>query len=201
LESKNVVIVFIKNPELGKVKTRLAKTVGDEKALKIYKSLMSHTKNVVQSVEASRLLFYSEWIHTSDEWSPDFFNKQLQPKGDLGNRMTAAFEQGFKKGSPVVIVGSDCPGLSTEIINQAFSLLKANDFVIGPALDGGYYLMGMNSFNPEVFQNIEWSTETVKQKTIEKISALEKTYKELEPLSDIDFEEDWIKYGWELDSE
>ncbi len=198
MESNKVVITFIKNPELGKVKTRLASTVGNEQALKIYKSLMTHTRKVVETVEAKKLLFYSEWINHDDEWSSKIFHKSLQPEGSLGNRMKVAFETGFQSKGPVIIVGSDCPGLSFEIIEKAFLALEEDDFVIGPALDGGYYLLGMQSFSPEVFDDIQWSTDTVKQTTVNKINALGKSYQELTPLSDIDFEEDWIKYGWEV---
>jgi len=199
LESKKVVIIFIKNPELGKVKTRLAKTVGDEKALKIYKGLMDHTRKVVTQIDSKKLLFYSEWINENDEWSPSMFSKHLQPIGNLGNRMSVAFEEGFKNEGPVLIIGSDCPGLSSTIVQQAFSVLEKKDFVIGPALDGGYYLLGMRAFSPSLFQEINWSTETVKEETVQKIEALGKTYEELEELSDIDYEEDWIKYGWEVE--
>ena len=198
MESNKVVITFIKNPELGKVKTRLASTVGNEQALKIYNSLMTHTRKVVESVAAKRLLFYSQWINTEDEWSPNFFHKSLQPEGDLGNRMTVAFEAGFENNGPVIIVGSDCPGLSPEIIEEGFLALEKNDFVIGPALDGGYYLLGMKSYSPSLFEDIKWSTETVKDETINKIKALGKSVSELTPLSDIDYEADWIKYGWEV---
>ncbi len=196
--NNRVLLTFIKNPELGKVKTRLAQTVGNERALRIYKSLMEHTRKISEAVSAQRLLFYSEWINNADSWSPEHFEKFLQPEGDLGNRMITAFSKGFEKGSSVVIIGSDCPGLSSELINQAFEHLEKKDFVIGPALDGGYYLIGMRAFEPDVFSNINWSTDTVKSETLAIIKDLDKSVAELPPLSDIDYEADWLKYGWEV---
>jgi glycosyltransferase A (GT-A) superfamily protein (DUF2064 family) len=88
--------------------------------------------------------------------------------------------------------------LTSDILKEAFGLLNNHDFVIGPAQDGGYYLIGMNAFEPSVFENMEWSTETVFKKTIEKIKVLNKRYALLPTLSDIDYEEDWLKYGWEI---
>lgn len=199
MKSDNVVITFIKNPELGKVKTRLAKTMGNDQALVIYNRLMKHTRQVVSNISATRLLFYSEWINRNDDWSDKLFDKHLQNNGDLGQRITAAFIEGFSHGKKVIIVGSDCPGLSKDIIEKAFSNLQDNDFVIGPALDGGYYLLGMNEFHPEIFQNIHWSTDQVKNQTTDIIKSLGKSMMELEPLSDIDYEEDWKIHGGQLD--
>ena len=197
-KAEKAIIVFIKNPELGKVKTRLAKTVGAPKALKIYKSLMAHTRAIALSVKAKRLLFYSDWINDEDEWPSASFNKYLQADGDLGLRITQAFQSAAEKAEKLIIIGSDCPQLSADIIEDAFAALDEHDFVIGPALDGGYYLLGMNTFEPALFQDIHWSSATVKAETVAKINGLGKTVCELIPLSDIDFEEDWEKYGWPI---
>jgi len=193
------IITFIKNPELGKAKTRLAATVGDERALEIYKELLRHTRETVQQLSGvEAFLFYSKFIDESDDWSPDFFTKKLQPEGDLGTKMIAAFAEIFKTNQPVIIVGSDCASLTSEILENAVEILKEKDFVIGPAIDGGYYLLGMNSFQPSLFENIEWSTEQVFPQTVAKIEALKMNYGLLPALSDIDFEEDWKKWGWEF---
>ena len=195
--ARPAIITFIKNPELGKAKTRLAATVGDERALEIYKELLRHTRETVQAVAGiDAFLFYSKFIDENDDWSNDFFTKKLQPAGDLGTKMIAAFAEVFKTNQPVIIVGSDCASLTSEILENAISILKEKDFVIGPAIDGGYYLLGMNTFQPSVFENIEWSTEQVFLQTVAKIEALKMNYGLLPALSDIDFEEDWEKWGW-----
>ena len=195
---KNALLIFIKNPELGKVKTRLARTVGDERALQIYQALLGHTRKIAMEIDADRLLFYSAFVDQQDEWKADFFDKQIQVAGALGTRMAEAFEGALKDHEAAVIIGSDCASLSVEIVDQAFDALKNHDFVIGPAEDGGYYLIGMKAASPWVFEGIEWSTETVFSETIKKIEAQGQSYALLPTLSDIDFEEDWAKYGWVL---
>ena len=196
---KPAIIIFIKNPELGKAKTRLAATVGDERALAIYKELLRHTRETVLKVaDCERHLFYSSFVDKEDNWSNEDFNKKLQPSGDLGTRMITAFEDVFKVNQPVLIVGSDCASLTSEILEEAIESLKLFDFVIGPADDGGYYLIGMNNFHPSVFEDIAWSTEQVLPQTIDEIQNLGKTFGLLTTLSDIDYEEDWKKWGWEF---
>jgi hypothetical protein len=199
LNQQPAIIIFIKNPEKGKVKTRLAQTVGDERALKIYQALLTHTRDLVSSISAQRYLFYSQFIDQTDAWPNEIFNKALQPSGDLGTRMTEAFQTVLANHSKAIIIGSDCASLSVEIIQAGIEALEDHDFVLGPALDGGYYLLGMTSFESSLFENIPWSTEDVGRITIDKIKAAGKTYATLPTLSDIDYEEDWNKYGWSLE--
>lgn len=200
-KKNSALIVFIKNPRLGKVKTRLARTLGKKKALQIYQALLSHTRLVSLGVDINRHLYYSHFIDHNDNWSSENFDKQLQLGNDLGIRMSNAFQEILIQHDKAIIIGSDCASLSPEIIKNAFELLDENDFVVGPALDGGYYLLGMNHFHPEVFQDIEWSTSSVFDLTIQKIKCLNKTYALAPKLSDIDTEADWIKYGWKLASQ
>jgi len=183
---------------LGKVKTRLASTLGDEQALKIYLSLLSHTRQIAEDVKVDRMLFYSSNINAEDDWSADKFQKHLQAKGDLGERMKEAFQLAFQEHSSVVIIGSDCASLNVEIIEEAFMALRSAPFVIGPAMDGGYYLIGMNDFEPSIFENIDWSTDQVFDQTINTIKKLNKSCYLLPELSDIDYEEDWKEYGWKV---
>jgi len=194
----SALIIFIKNIEPGKVKTRLAATVGNEMALKIYKELLRHTRDISLSLNVDRQLFYSTEIE-EDEWSTEHFQKNVQTGQGLGERMSSAFRQITNTHQKVIIVGSDCASLTTSILEEAFAKLDDHDFVIGPALDGGYYLLGMNAYYPTVFENIEWSTEQVFPQTIKQIQLLDKTYALLPTLSDIDYEEDWVKYGWEIE--
>lgn len=191
-------LTFIKNPEKGKVKTRLAKTLGDDQALRIYLALLEHTRRIALSLDAERYVFYSSFVAEDDDWLARDFRQALQASGDLGQRMIAAFQTAFQEYQKVVIIGSDCASLTSEIVEAAFQRLDDHDFVIGPAIDGGYYLLGMRSFEPTVFQEIEWSTESVFTETVARIKRLNKTYGLLPELSDIDYEEDWVKYGWEI---
>ncbi len=180
-------IIFKKNPELGKAKTRLAKGVGKLNALIIYKHLLSHSLKVSLAVNSNRLLFYEDCISYQDEWPQTHFEKYIQHGDSLGERMFQAFEFSFSKGnSKSIIIGTDCMDLDAGMIESAFAELDHHDFVIGPAKDGGYYLLGMNYAEPSLFQNKNWSTNTVAAETLADISALNKTVCTLPELSDID---------------
>ncbi len=189
---ETALIIFIKNPILGKAKTRVAASVGKHKALEIYKELLLHTKKVVQSVNTQRYLFYTYFIDKADNWNNNEFHKKLQTEGDLGKKMKDAFEYCFTQGAEkVVIIGSDCGDLSKTHIEKAFNLLNHNEIVIGPAEDGGYYLLGMSKKNYFVFENKEWSTSTLLESTISEIKQHNKTFQLLEILNDIDTFEDY----------
>lgn len=190
---ENLVIVFAKNPELGKCKTRLAKSIGDEKALEVYKELLKHTAKTIGNVNASRAVFYSEEIQKKDIWNDNLFQKQVQIEGHLGEKIQAAFEWGFDQGySKICIVGSDLFELETSDIEKAFHELEQNDAVFGPANDGGYYLMGMTRFYKKAFLDKAWSTETVLGKTVEDLKGLNIAF--LETKTDIDTVEDLMKH-------
>jgi len=166
--SKNALIIFTRNPELGKVKTRLAATVGNEAALEIYKFLISHIVEVSENIEVDKYVFYSENIQENDAWDNSFFRKNLQQGDDLGLRMNNAFEQLFKMNyEKVVIAGSDIYELTSEDIKDSFTALETDDFVIGPAKDGGYYLLGMKQLSSVIFRNKNWGTSTVFKDTME----------------------------------
>ena len=188
---KSALIIFVKNPVHGKVKTRIAKTLGDENALKVYKKLLSHTNAVTQDLPVDKYVFYLDYLNNDDLWCNNIYYKQLQRGFDLGERMKNAFCSLFKKkyGS-VIIIGSDCYALTNTMIFSAFALLKVNDFVIGPAVDGGYYLLGMNQFFPQIFEGKRWSHPTVLTETIKQIKTLDLSVSFLRTLTDIDTEKD-----------
>lgn len=189
----NTLLIFIRNPQSGKVKTRLARTVGDTEALRIYQILLEKTRAAALGVQAERWLFYSDFINTNDDWPESDFSKKIQCRGDLGERMEQAFRKAFGAGAEkVIIIGSDCPELTGEMLQTAFDKLNEADFVLGPVPDGGYYLLGMKALEPPVFHGIEWSTETVLARTLEKIAAVGKACTLLPLLSDVDTEEDWL---------
>ncbi|PSG90698.1 TIGR04282 family arsenosugar biosynthesis glycosyltransferase [Aurantibacter aestuarii] len=167
MSSKNALIIFTRNPELGKCKTRLAKTIGDEAALRVYKFLLQHTANVAKKVEASRYAYYSVNIQENDLWEQEYFSKKQQKGEHLGERMQNAFQELFDLGhEKVVIIGSDLYDLDAKYIEEAYQKLDTHDAVVGPALDGGYYLFGMKKVLPNVFNQKDWGTETVFEDTL-----------------------------------
>lgn len=191
MTNKNALIIFTRNPELGKCKTRLAKTIGDEAALEIYKFLLQHTATVAQKTNADKYVFYSEEITENDIWSNEDFYKKIQKGADLGERMQNAFSVLFQQGyKNVLIIGSDLFDLNETIVNDAFGFLDNHEFVIGPAEDGGYYLLGMQALETSVFQNKVWGTETVFEQTIANLS--DKNVKLMQVLNDIDTFEDIV---------
>ncbi|MBV6656123.1 MAG: TIGR04282 family arsenosugar biosynthesis glycosyltransferase [Mameliella sp.] len=195
---KRALIIFVRNPEKGKVKTRLAKGVGEDKALAIYKALLTKTRTVAEGVDALRLLFYRVQIRTDDSWPNDAFEKRQQEGEDLGARMAHAFDIALQEAESAIIVGSDIAQISTPIIENAFNLLEEKDYVLGPSIDGGYYLLGMKQPSPFLFQNMEWSTDQVSRTTQDRILERNCSLGFAPTLSDIDYAEDWEKYGWEV---
>ena len=186
------IIVFVKNPELGKVKTRLAKSIGEEGALKVYKFLLNYTKSIVGNAGADKLyLFHHEEIIKSNKWSILNCENKLQSSGDLGVKMENAFNYVFSKGyKSVVVVGSDCLEITSELIDKSFLELENYNSVIGPAKDGGYYLLGLNKMIPEIFQDMPWSKSNLLEETIKKLKLENLNYQLLPTLSDVDYIED-----------
>ena len=192
-------IILVKNPIAGKTKTRLAKDVGDARALKMYHLLMQHTRRRRWACRGSPLspLFRSRERH--DDWPNDRFIKLVQVGDGLGERMATAFDHAFaRKHDRVVIIGSDCPGVTTELLAEAFEALLTHEVVVGPALDGGYYLLGMRHPHPGLFTDMEWSTDHVLQDTLARAQVQGLSVNQLIPLSDVDHLEDWLGYGWTL---
>jgi uncharacterized protein len=197
LKSKKILIIFIKNPEKGNVKTRLAKTAGDETAYQIYKKLISHTLEVAEKLNIEKQLWYSDYVDENDGIDSDVFKKFRQSEGNLGQRMSDAFRSSFEeKCGKAVIIGSDCPGISSELLEQAFDALDSHDTVIGPANDGGYYLLGMNRFFPSLFDGIAWSTNSVFDQTMAAIEKMGLRGHRLPEMIDIDTERDLKESGF-----
>jgi rSAM/selenodomain-associated transferase 1 len=188
-------LIFIKNSIPGKVKTRLAKDVGDAEALRIYQQLLAHTQTITQAFPYATFLWYSDFIPTEDDWSPAHYTKKVQAGGDLGQRMSHAFTEAFESGyQPVIIIGSDCPTLTSGLLLSTLEKLQNHDFVIGPATDGGYYLLAMRTFVPTVFENKSWSTDAVLESTLRDIAQANQTVCQLPALSDIDTLDDWEQF-------
>ncbi|MDN3656671.1 TIGR04282 family arsenosugar biosynthesis glycosyltransferase [Ferruginibacter paludis] len=188
---KQALLIFAKNLIHGKVKTRLANTIGNDAAMNVYKHLLQHTASVTDQLPVHKILFYSDSIETNDAWSDKKYVKQIQSGNDLGERMRHAFENAFAKGNKeVVIIGTDCLEISTDIITKAFTHLKNSNVVIGPAKDGGYYLAGMKQLHAPFFININWSTSEVLQQTLDICKHENLSVHLLPVLSDIDTEQD-----------
>ncbi|TGE24698.1 glycosyltransferase [Hymenobacter aquaticus] len=161
-ESKQHLLVFARHPELGRVKTRLAHTIGDAAALAVYQELLAHTHAVTAALPGRRLVWLAEAQPAAPgPFWPDY-EEHVQQGPDLGARMQAAFAYSFAQGATAaVIIGTDCPTLSAAHLAEAFAALHTHDVVVGPALDGGYYLLGMRELHPVFFQNKVWSTDSV----------------------------------------
>ena len=183
-------IVFVRNPELGKVKTRIAKTMGEENALKVYKFLLLHTKEIISPINIPVFIYYEDHLVENDIWKGPF-NKKLQSGDELGMKMHNAFSEMFALGfSKVIVIGSDCYELTAEMIIRAFNHLDMSDIILGPAVDGGYYLLGMKKLIPELFTDKIWGSSTVFSETIRNIHELELSVDLLPVLNDVDEEKD-----------
>lgn len=183
---ERAIIILIRNPVLGCVKTRLAADIGNFHALNVYKSLLSHTQSITSCINSSRLLFYSDFIDFNDDWEDLIYKKHLQSGNDFGEKMLNAFNIALAQHKLAVIIGSDCYELNAKLFDLAFEKLENFDVVIGPAKDGGYYLMGLKKIYPQLFQNKSWSTSSVLTETIETVRDLGLTYHLLPLLGDID---------------
>jgi rSAM/selenodomain-associated transferase 1 len=193
---KSALIIFVRNPVLGKVKTRIAKDLGEHAALEVYNQLLAHTQSITKALDFDRFIFYADYLNGNDIWDNETYHKEIQSGNDLGERMYNAFELLFSKGyNKICIIGSDCLELTKEKIEEAFLVLEDNNAVIGPSLDGGYYLLGMSTFIKEVFKNKDWSTDTVYSDTVSDLLNNHLSYYTLPALSDVDNAEDCKRYS------
>ena len=192
---KQALIIFARNPVRGKVKTRLAATMGDDKALSIYQSLLEHTVQITQQLPYDCYVFYADGISKNDVWPDDLYLKKNQEGNDLCQRMLHAFDTLFQQGyQKIIIIGTDCFELSSFILLDAFTALDEKEVVIGPSEDGGYYLLGMRQFFPFLFEEKAWSTDSVYSSTVQQLVIQNIRYEILPILNDIDTEDDWKQY-------
>ena len=188
--TEEAIIVFLKNPVEGKVKSRLAKSLGSQKALTIYLKLLEGIRNTIYRLPYDIHLFYSEKVESDSKWS---FVKErwVQKGGNIGERMSHAFNCIFNRGySKVVLIGTDIWDLQPAEIRNAMMVLNTCDVVLGPAEDGGYYLIGMKNYIPELFNLSEWSTSGVLKETLVKCQTLHLEAGMARKLRDIDEPED-----------
>jgi rSAM/selenodomain-associated transferase 1 len=196
---KEVVLVFEKNAILGQVKTRLASGMGELPALEIYKHLVQLTYSALEEVPVPVWTFFSDFLPVSI--NPIVENSFVQQGQDLGERMSNAFARTFESGrDKVVLIGTDCPTLQSHHLLQAFEALNHSDLVVGPATDGGYYLIGMKGKAAYLFERIAWSTSQVLSQTLHVASQQGLIVTLLPELDDIDTQEDWQRYSSQFEN-
>jgi len=186
--NKDLVIVFVKNIKLGKVKTRLAKTIGNQAAFEVYKALVKVTENATQNLNSSVRVYFSEAI-VDTKWNNTY--KAVQEGENLGERMKNAFKKGFEDGyNRIVLIGSDLPDINANHIQNGLNALQNTEVVFGPAEDGGYYLVGMSKMNSAIFDNKPWSQNNLLELTLSELQHKKTSFTTLETLNDIDTFED-----------
>lgn len=192
----NCIMFFVKYPEPGEVKTRLAEESTPEGAAEFYKAFVEDKlAELKDAVDGELIAFYTPETQKKgmNEWLGTDYRFIAQKGVELGRRMENAFREVFFMGfERVVLVGSDIPGLTPDIITTALGSLEPGKACIGPAEDGGYYLIGFHrkTFAPKVFQNMEWSEDDVFQRTINRFADMEIELTELDRLADMDTFED-----------
>ncbi|GAA4805333.1 TIGR04282 family arsenosugar biosynthesis glycosyltransferase [Litoribaculum gwangyangense] len=188
--TKDLLIVFVKNIKLGKVKTRLAKTIGNEAAFEVYKELVKVTENATKNLKIDIHIYFSDAV-IETKWKD--FHKAIQVGEDLGERMQNAFKNGFTSGyERISLIGSDLPDINESHINEGFKKLNNFEVVIGPAEDGGYYFLGMTKMHPFIFEKKPWSQQNLLEETLNELTQRNIKFSKLVTLNDIDTYEDLI---------
>jgi rSAM/selenodomain-associated transferase 1 len=189
-------IIFTRYPVPGKTKTRLIPVLGEEGAAKLHRQLTDKTISTAEKLlyyhPLSLEIYFAGGTKTlMQNWLGDSFIYQPQPEGDLGERMAIAFQKSFESGyEKVLLIGTDCPTLKYKILREALEKLNQNELVLGPAEDGGYYLIGLRHFIPQLFENISWGTSSVLEQTNAIGLSLNLSIAYLPILADIDRPED-----------
>ncbi len=207
LKGDEILLVFLRYPEPGKVKTRLIPALGEVGAAETYRRIAERVVSTVVAIDRRSLLSVAfveptECIGQVRSWLGEELDTLGQPSGNLGDRLRYGFSWAFDRGAArVVAIGTDCIELTSEGIEEAFERLRYRDGVLGPASDGGYYLIGLSRPLPEVFLNIPWSSERTGAVTLERFEETGAAVDCLQQLSDIDTWEDLKASGFELPEE
>ncbi len=192
---RRCVILFVKLPEKGKVKSRLARDMDEDFVLRLYESMALDTIDMLKKGKAPfRICFFPPGaLGRVKAWLGQEYSYMPQTGDDLGERMEQAFARVFSEGvTQALLIGSDIPGLNAAVIGEAFDSLLEHDSVIGPADDGGYYLIGFkrNSFEPSIFHDMIWSTDSVYRETVGRLGRKSRTIHVLPQCADVDTKED-----------
>ncbi len=220
VNDKQIIILFVKYPQRGRVKTRLARTLGDEAAVHIYRQLVEHLIRLLRGLDVDEICISFDPVEKQDEvenWIRPLWRQagkdllagglagktpelvfRAQCEGDLGKRLESGFAAAFSEtgkagglGMQVIAIGSDCIEIDGETFQQSWAALQREDLVFGPTFDGGYYLIGMNALHPELFRGIPWSSERTLRASLQVARELALTEVLLDKKHDIDNEEDW----------
>lgn len=190
---QELLLFFTRYPVTGRVKTRLIPALGPVGAAELQRRLSEHTCEQLRLVAGQRPAAFEIRYTGGNQrqvaaWLPGADRYLAQGRGDLGMRLARAFAAGFAAGyARIVTVGGDCPGLTSAHLTAALDLLADHDLVLGPALDGGYYLLGLvDAPQAELFRGIAWGTEEVLAQTLARARRLQLTFATLEPLADVD---------------
>jgi uncharacterized protein len=191
VNSENLLILLTKLPEAGKVKSRLSVEIGPEKAARVYEQLLRNTLEQMKGLTCEKIVALegdaTGFVGVYNEWTI-----WPQEGNELGERMQRAFEKAFQYGyKGAVLIGGDCPEISSIICDLAFEKLNGNDLVLGPSQDGGYYLIGLKKPEPILFENMQWSHDMVFEQTVQRAAeqnlkvALLPTLRDIDHLADL----------------
>ncbi|NJM45297.1 MAG: glycosyltransferase [Alkalinema sp. RU_4_3] len=184
-----MLIIFTRYPRAGQAKTRLIPALGPEGAARLQIAMTEHSLRQARGLETPIAIYYANGeARELRDWLGEDLCYQAQADGDLGAKMLGAFWD--NAGTGAVIIGTDCPGIDTQLLTQTFEALSTYDLVLGPALDGGYYLIGLRRVVPELFDQIAWSTDQVLNQTLAIAQSLNLRIHLLPELPDIDRPED-----------
>jgi hypothetical protein len=194
--STNQLLIFLKAPRAGLVKTRLARDLGADAACQAYRELVETLLGRVGSLREVTLCFTpDDALADIQPWLKPEWRAVPQGEGDLGVRLQAAFQRAFAAGAQrVVVIGSDCPEVTERDVRQVWSALENHDVVVGPALDGGYWLIGLRAAQPQLFAGIEWGSENVLGQTLARVREAGLSVQLLRILTDVDTEKEWRKF-------
>jgi rSAM/selenodomain-associated transferase 2/rSAM/selenodomain-associated transferase 1 len=207
MEQRRRLILFARFPVAGEVKTRLIPALGPQGAAALHRRLVLRTLRTARAFCDSQKVALEIWFAGGGQeqlrhWLGDSWTCRPQNGDDLGQRIANVLGQSFGEGSQAtVIIGSDCPALSPDVLQAAFEALKDQRVVFGPAEDGGYYLVGLTKAIPELFQGLPWGTDSVLAASLEVLQRSGESYSLLAPLPDIDRPEDVPQWGQIADLE
>jgi len=182
--SSNILILFLKEPLTGSVKTRLGAIIGMDKSMRVYREFLKLLSEKVFNNSWKTIVYYAacEYPEFLRNTFGDASEYRQQKGSDLGGKMLDAFRACFNEGADkICIIGGDSPDIPAEFLSDSFALLNSHDIVLGPSTDGGYYLLGMNSCHEELFRNINWSTSSVYRETLGVIKTKGLTHVNLPP--------------------
>ncbi len=194
-----VVAIMARRAELGEGKTRLASTLGAGATLEAYRRLIARTAETAVAARLPATVYFEPEPGDFEVWTPEFFAYDVQPRSaSLGARIEGVLRAVLAQAEPdcvgAIVVGTDCPYLEASHLTEAARLLEHHEMVLGPARDGGYYLLGVRAPNPALFEGIDWSTERVAEQTLAAAASLNWSVAQLETLEDVDTESEWRRY-------